>query len=419
MRTKIFASLLLLLSIHAFSQNVTAGKEFINYMLAGDYTKCYQYLDDDIKNDLPINQLSDIVKQVEADLGQFKKIISVTDSAEVIYYYSEFEKAKLDIQVSFNTSSKVVGFFFVPHKEDQQANDANNYTIQGSDHKLEGTLLIPEKNIDKKKLVIFLAGSGPQDRDESLYENKPFKDVAEGLKKLGIASYRFDKSTFRNPEKFGTKSTIDDEYTYDALSAVSFFTGSPEFKEYQIILLGHSLGGHIAPKVFNEAKNISKMIFMAANASPLTDLIISQYDYICKLNPDDENLKKESAKVKEQVLILHSEKFNERTPQEDLLLGQSYYYWKSLLDYNLLLEVERINVPILVLQGEKDYQVTMKDFALWKKHIKSKGSKFISYPKLNHIFMTGSEKSTPDDYMQKGIVDEKVIQDISGFILKN
>jgi fermentation-respiration switch protein FrsA (DUF1100 family) len=90
------------------------------------------------------------------------------------------------------------------------------------------------------------------------------------------------------------------------------------------------------------------------------------------------------------------------------------------LDYNPLKEVKNVKIPMLILQGERDYQVTMVDFELWKSTLKNnKKASFISYPTLNHLFMNGENASEPKEYMIKGNVDEKVINDIYNFIEKN
>lgn len=100
-------------------------------------------------------------------------------------------------------------------------------------------------------------------------------------------------------------------------------------------------------------------------------------------------------------------------------MNLSPYYWKSLLDYNPIKEIQKVKIPILILQGERDYQVTMKDFVLWKEALKNnKNASFISYPKLNHLFMAGENRSDPKEYLIKGTVDKNVINDIYTFILK-
>ena len=72
---------------------------------------------------------------------------------------------------------------------------------------------------------------------------------------------------------------------------------------------------------------------------------------------------------------------------------------------------------MLILQGERDYQVTMEDFAGWKKALESrKDVTFISYPKLNHLFMEGEGKSIPAEYSTPGNVAVAVIDDIVKWI---
>ena len=97
----------------------------------------------------------------------------------------------------------------------------------------------------------------------------------------------------------------------------------------------------------------------------------------------------------------------------------SAYYWKSVLEYNPLKEIKKVKIPMLILQGERDYQVSMTDFELWQNTLKNrKNASFISYPKLNHLFIAGEKPSTPDEYAVKGNVDTNVTSDISYFIEK-
>jgi fermentation-respiration switch protein FrsA (DUF1100 family) len=78
--------------------------------------------------------------------------------------------------------------------------------------------------------------------------------------------------------------------------------------------------------------------------------------------------------------------------------------------------------PLLVLQGARDYQVTTADFALWKAALAGKaatagdGTRLILYPDLNHLFETGTGKSTPAEYQQTGHVDAQVIDDIAAWV---
>lgn len=408
-----------LITFLSFSQDKEIGKSFINsFLVEKNFSKAYTFFDETVKSQISENVLKDTQQQLETQLGKFKSIIETNNEAVTFFYYSEFEKMKLDIKISFNESNKIVGFFFVPHKEFKKENTlGKDLNIKSSNIELKGTLLNSE-NGNLKKLVIFAHGSGPNDRDETIFENKPFKDIAENLHSKGISSYRFDKRTLSNPESFNDKSTIDDEVTNDIINIVAYFKNDSKFSNYEITVLGHSLGAYLLPRIASKSNQISKIILLAGNSRPLDHLIIEQYEYLYKLTPTQE-LKDASQKVKEQIAVLNSKSFNINTPKEKLPFNLSANYWQSVLNYKPLNEIQKVKIPILILQGERDYQVTMKDFELWKTNLKNnKKVSFISYPKLNHIFMSGEKPSDPKEYAIKGIVDEKVIEDIKNFIIQ-
>lgn len=416
-----FALLLCFFSLFTFSQNQKLGDDFIKALLVDkNYEEAYSYFDSAVTVQLPLSLLKQATAQIETQLGQFKTVLEVNSEDGVYYYYSEFEKMKLDIKiVPEKTTGKIAGFFFVPHKQfGKIANElGKEYSVVSDGYELKGTLLVPsDKKI--KKLVILLHGSGPQDRDETIWENKPFKDIAESLYQKGIASYRFDKRTFANPDPdtFTNFTTITDEVVKDPVNIINHFKNSPDFKAFEIILIGHSLSAHLLPRIANTSSKISKIVLLAGNARPLDELIIEQYEYLNSLKPTEEG-KIEIAKMKEKVAFLNSKEFNLETPKEKLPLDLYAAYWKSLLDYKPLEEVQKVKIPLLILQGERDYQVTLTDFNLWKKALQNnKRAKFISYPTLNHLFMSGTGKPSPEEYYVKSNVDKTVIQDIFNFI---
>jgi dienelactone hydrolase len=76
-----------------------------------------------------------------------------------------------------------------------------------------------------------------------------------------------------------------------------------------------------------------------------------------------------------------------------------------------------VKIPLLVLQGERDYQVTMQEYARWKRALAgSATATFRSYPALNHRFMAGTGKSLPVEYLVPSHVAEDVIRDLADFI---
>lgn len=403
---KTLSVLLLLLSLLSFSQNQEIGQNFVKILLKEkNFEKALTFLDPSIKNQITIDLLSKTSTQLDAQLGAYQNIISVANKGAILSYYTQFKNMALDFDISFK-EDKIVGFFLKQHQEV----NANDYKIKSGTIDLKGTLLEAEKS---SILVVFIHGSGPNDRDETIGPNKPFKDMAEAFQKEGIASYRFDKRTKSNPETFSDESTVEDEVVVDAVAIVNHFRSSEKFKNYKIIVLGHSLGAFMMPKIANSV-SLDKAVMMAGNARNLQDVIIDQYVYLNSLNPTKEG-ENEIATIKKEVSFLTSNKFNTTLSSDELPLGLSAKYWQSLLNYKPLVEVKKVSVPLLILNGERDYQVTMKEFNLWKKTLAKTKAQFISYPKLNHLFITGEGTPSPEEYSVKGEVDKKVIQDIIAF----
>lgn len=415
---KIISFLILLFSLSVHSQKQEIGKTFIQTLLVEkNYEKAFSFFDDELKKTIPLETLKDIIPKIESQVGSFKTILEFRTEGKRIIYYSEFDKINLDIILAINQINKIESFNVAPHKEivKEENGLGNNLNIKSNTIELKGTLVLAKEN-NQKKIVIFVHGSGPNDRNETTNVNKPFKDIAEGLYKLGISSYRFDKRTYSNPESFTDKSTIDDEVVNDVLNIVDYIKKDKQFEGFEIIVLGHSLGAYLMPRIANNSTSIDRIIMMAGNSRSLDTLVLEQYNYLYALNPTPE-LKEEIDNFNSKRAILLSKDFNLNTPKDKLPLELSANYWKSLLDYKPLIEVKKIKIPILVLQGERDYQVTMKDFSNWKKTLKrNKKANFISYPKLNHLFLAGEGDPNPNEYSIKGEVDSKVINDINTFL---
>lgn len=415
---KLLTFFLIACSLFLFSQDKKEiGNTFIKALLVDkDIEKAHSFFDPSVSSQLPVEQLKAVTEQLQGQLGGLKSIMEVNNEGNIYYYYTEFGKNKLDIQLTFNENNKLMGFFLVPHKIFEKWDERTSLKIKSDDIELNGTLLIPPSD-NKKKLVIFVQGSGASDRDETIGENKPFRDIAEYLFNNGIASYRYDKRTYSNPETFNAQSTVEDETIKDAVNAADYFKNNKDYKDYQIMMLGHSQGAYMMP-VIAERVQAAKYIFMAGNARPLQDLLVEQYEYIHSLDP----AKLPAAAVediKKQVALLNSPKFNFNTPATELPLGQSAAYWKYLKEYNQLNEVRKIKAPIFFAQGGRDYQVTEKDFNLWKTALKNnKTAVFKFYPSVNHLFISGSGKPSPKDYDVKGKVDEQFLKDLTQFILK-
>jgi dienelactone hydrolase len=210
------------------------------------------------------------------------------------------------------------------------------------------------------------------------------------------------------------------EVVEDAMSAIEILKKNPDFKNSKFYMVGHSLGAMMAPLVASKSKAVSGIVLLAGNARPLEDLLIDQYTYIYGLDSLDALEKSEIQKITSQVQTVKDSKALKLAKTSELPFGLSSYYWQSFTKYNQLQVAKKLKQPILVLQGERDYQVTMVDFNLWKQNLSDNPkNQFISYPTLNHLFMNGEGKSVPAEYEKQGNVDQKVITDISSWIKAN
>jgi hypothetical protein len=157
---------------------------------------------------------------------------------------------------------------------------------------------------------------------------------------------------------------------------------------------------------------------MAGNARPLEDLILEQMTYLYSLDGTSvDKHKEEIDKIKKQVERVKDPKLAADAKTAELPLGVPAPYWLALRAYDQTGTAAKIKQPMFILQGERDYQVTMADFAAWKKTLVNRANvQFKSYPKLNHLFMEGVGKAKPDEYEKAGYVAKEVVDDIATWV---
>ncbi|MBR6539339.1 MAG: alpha/beta fold hydrolase [Bacteroides sp.] len=286
---------------------------------------------------------------------------------------------------------------------------------------LPGTLTLPLSASAENKVpcIVLVHGSGPNDRDETVGPNKPFRDLAWLLAEEGIATIRYDKRTLVYGARYipeGREADYDVEAVDDAVATIAQAMSIPEVDANRIYLLGHSLGGTLAPRIAQQSGKLAGLILWAGAARPLEDLLIEQVEYINSLSPSKEAeaqidvLKRQAANVKK----LGNYGYDESLP---LLMNLPRSYWEFANRYKPLDVIATLKWPVLVMQGERDYQVTMTDFNLWQMALMFNAkAAYRCYPALNHLFMEGEGKATPQEYNQPGRVPAYVAKDIVKFI---
>jgi len=286
---------------------------------------------------------------------------------------------------------------------------------------VDGTLSVPHRP-GPLPAVVLLAGSGSLDRDETIGRNKPFKDLAWGLATNGVAVLRFDKVTYSHASdlQHAERFTLSDEYLPHALAAVECLRAHPAIDDARIFLLGHSLGGTVAPRIAAAEPSVAGLILLAGGAQPLHWVLVRQFTYLASLRPDDESASRPVIeRLTEQAKRIDGPDLSPTTPASELPLGAPASYWLDLRDYDPAALAATLDKPMLILQGGRDYQVTVADdLALWQAALSDHPEVTIRvYPELNHLFAPGSGPSTPAEYEPAQHVDARVIADIAQWLL--
>jgi len=165
----------------------------------------------------------------------------------------------------------------------------------------------------------------------------------------------------------------------------------------------------LAPRIAGEDGKLAGIVILGANERPLEDFMLDQLQTLIK-GQDLDQAKKAVARIKN----LESE--DSDSPP---LLGLPAAYWLDLKGYTPAADAKKLLIPILILYGERDFQVPQNDFDLWKSGLA--GAKDVtarSYPTLNHVFVAGSGKSTEAEYSKPGHVAPEVVDDIAKFMGK-
>jgi uncharacterized protein len=269
--------------------------------------------------------------------------------------------------------------------------------------------------------VVLLAGSGPQDRDETIGRNKPLRDLAWGLASAGVAVLRFDKVTLARPGLAAANPafTLSDEYVPQARAGIRLLGRVPGVDPARVFVAGHSLGGTVAPRVAAAEPAVAGLVILAGGAEPLHRAALRQFRYLADADPDGGQAGPAVLDViARQARAVDDPGLSAATPSSELPFGVPAPYWLDLRGYDPAAAAARLGVPILIVQGGRDYQATVADdLARWRAALAGRPDVTIRvYPADNHLFFRGSGPSTPAEYEPAQHVDPAVIADVAGWL---
>ena len=295
---------------------------------------------------------------------------------------------------------------------------------EGTKYPLKGILTLPEDRQTQVPAVVFVHGSGSSNMDEKVGKLTPFKDLAEGLAQLGIASVRYDKRSFAHPFKILREKiiTVKEETIEDAILATELLKSDSRIDKDNIFIAGHSMGGMLAPRIDAEGGNYKGLILMAGSPRRLEEIMLDQNEAVMRSGKGllQWFVNTQVAKISAMFEGMY-ELSDEEAKKKKVGNGTTLYYFKEMGEHQSSNYLVKLEKPILIMQGEKDFQATLEnDFAAYKELLEDKKNvTFKVYENLNHLFVPsvyGNIMKAMKEYKVEQHIGKNVIKDLADWI---
>jgi len=291
---------------------------------------------------------------------------------------------------------------------------------------LNGLLTLPDQMTGPVPAVVFVHGSGSSNMDEKVGKLTPFKDLAEGLAKHGIASIRYDKRSFAHGFKMlRDKSlviTVKEETIDDAILAADILRKDSRIDSEKIFIIGHSMGGTLAPRIDAEGGDFKGLILMAGTPRRLEEVLIEQTEeaMMSMKGLTKKLMEKQAKKISDMFDGLY-ELSDAEAKKKKVGGGTTLYYFKEMGEHDVSEYLAEIKKPMLIMQGEKDFQVKADtDFRIYRELLKGRENvTFKLYENLNHAFVPsvyGNIADAKKEYNVEQHIGEDVMADIAHWI---
>ena len=397
----------------------------LDQMDANDYAAAEASFTPDMAAAVPADKLRAVWESLPAQLGVAKgrgeAKVTPHQGMQVVVIPLHYANGDLVAQVVVDAEGRIAGFLIQPAPPAPAAAPAADASYLERDFPvgdLPGTLAMPKAPAAARiDAVVLVHGSGPQDRDETIGPNRPFLDIARGLAAQGIAVLRYEKRTKARPQDFADgKYTMDEETTDDAVAAVAALRAASGIDPGKVFVLGHSQGGMLAPRIAQRSGHVAGLILFAAPARSLLTILPEQNRYL--FNADGVIDAQEQQFLEELDRKIAKVRGNADIADKDTPLGLPVGYWRAFEKIDPIVDAHQLEIPMLLLQGGRDFQVVDTDWQLWKKGFPADPRvSFRHYPALNHLGIAGEGPGTLAEYNKPGgHVDAQMIGDIASWI---
>lgn len=394
---------------------------------------------------------SSFIFNEQTALTVFFIITAIITLIPVVHSYLQFKKlAAIIVLLMVSTSFFAQGKLNRPQTPEapfEYTIEEVTFTNVQDSVTLEGTLTFPKTGSDFTS-VILITGSGPQDRNEEIFEHKPFWVLADYLTNHGIAVLRYDDRGFGESTGDFSKATSVD-FAKDVTAAIEFLKTRKEINTKKIGLIGHSEGGVIGPLVASENNDVAFVVAMAGVMIPGSELMLRQKEkQLQAMGSSEEFISNELAfdagimkiiTTSEADSLKHNlEKYTSdyfvKNPKFASEHGMTEAYYKKIIvdsysspwistfiKYDPKNSLENLDCPLFALNGENDLQVpATENLSALQSIMNSDTSKNFTlkaYPQLNHLFQE-CKTGTLQEYARiEQTISPEVLKDIADWII--
>ncbi|MDY6206279.1 MAG: alpha/beta hydrolase [Prevotella sp.] len=263
---------------------------------------------------------------------------------------------------------------------------------------LAGTLTYPEgyKNMRPKDVPVLLmvTGSGQENRDEEIFDHKPFWVIADFLARHGIATLRYDDRNHGQSKGGEVAKATTADFMRDARAGLNYLRSLKKFGK--IGVLGHSEGASIAFMLGAE-KKADFIISMAGVGMKGDSVLTAQVNRMMELNG------------MKPSMTVHA--FRKKTMEEQI----PWLAW--FIDYDPTADISKTTCPVLAINGEKDSQVLIENLSAIRRHLPANNKNLLKeYPSLNHLFQHCETGATNEYRRIEETISPEVLQDMAAWI---
>lgn len=382
----------------------------------------------------------DVFKMLEKELGAYKEITKTEIETQNGYYLTDstlqFERGTVDQTIAFNGEMVADGVNYLNMKKDIVPEEGEKaITLDaGTGYPVKGMIKMPKGEV--KAGIVIVDGSGPNDMNMTLGQNKMMKHLSDQLAEKGFAVLRFNKRTYQYGKELAkigmqNKTLIKDEFIDDAAEGLKTLAKEQGIPADKLFILGHSQSGSYLPVINETAGNLAKgYIILSGTPTNIAELSKKQLEAVIAEGSEnaDENqveMMKQNIKTNDEILKkIETMSEEELNKPENFPYGIPGVYVKDLLRYDPIKLYNDSKLPVFIRNAEFDKQVPVSEIELWKKGLDKNENDSIEEVKgANHMMQPSDGKTKlanliTDEYQKDAPIVSSVIDDIAAWIEK-